>query len=436
MESIIHLIRNVKEIIRGRIGLEFGAPPAKAGKQELRCRNTLLLLALIQSDGPSSQADLARRSALSPATVSGILQPLIESRILIEEGKSTAGLGRRASILAFNPRANITAGVSIDLEEVEVALVDLSGRVLDQTSSPYPRYTEPNEVVTLAAECLSKLEVRNAIGRDAVAGIGVAIPGLISASTGLVQVASNLGWMNVQLRDLFEQRLGAPVRVEHLGRAKARAEAIWGKGKNHRNFICLEIGSGIGAGIVVHGRILRGAGGIGGEVGHMPVDLAGPVCACGLKGCWEVFCSGPAIRRNLARRLAERGDFQSVLSPLSSLKDLDAAYRKGDPVAIEVIEESAAYLVRGLTGVIWSFDPEFVLLTGPVVTLCPSLFEAAQLRMIALKGTARSFDVPLILESHPAGTGVVAAAATVATRYLEELASNGRSDKMRLAVAQ
>ncbi len=431
----------MKEIIRRRIGLEFGAPPAKAGKQELRRRNTLLLLSLVQSEGPSSQADLARRSALSPATVSGILQPLIESRILVEEGKSTAGLGRRASILAFNPRANLTAGVSIDLEEVEVALVDLSGRVLDQTSAPYPRYTEPNEVVTLAGECLEKLEARNSLTRDSIAGVGVAMPGLINSSTGLVQAASNLGWMNVQLRDLFEQRFGLPVRVEHLGRAKARAEAIWGKGKNHRNFVCLEIGSGIGAGIVVHGRLLRGAGGIGGEVGHMPVDASGPMCACGFKGCWEVFCSGPAIRKNLARRLGESANTagtngNGALGPMATLAELEAAYLQGDADAIAVVEEWASYFVRGLVGVIWSFDPEFVLLTGPVVHHCPSLMEAAKRRMGGLKGNARSFDIPLILESHPAGTGVVGAAATVATRYLEELASAGSPRETRLAATQ
>lgn len=134
----------MKETTTRRIGLEFGDPPAKSGKQDLRRRNTLLLLHLIQSNGPSSQAELARRSGLSPAAVCGILQPLIRTRILIEEGKSSAGPGRRASILAFNPHAAITAGICIDLEECQVALVDLSGRVLGQTAAHYPRYAEPD----------------------------------------------------------------------------------------------------------------------------------------------------------------------------------------------------------------------------------------------------------------------------------------------------
>ncbi|MCC6367382.1 MAG: ROK family protein [Bryobacterales bacterium] len=413
----------MKEASARRVGLEFGAPPAKSGKQDLRRRNTLLLLHLIQSDGPSSQAGLARRSGLSPATVCGILQPLIEARILVEERKSTSGLGRRASILAFNSRAIVTAGVCIDLEECEVALVDLSGRVLDKTSAQYPRYTEPNEVVELALRCLSTLEARNSLDRGAIAGVGVAIPGLINSKTGLVQVASNLGWLNVQLRALFEQRLGVPVRVEHLGRAKAQAEAIWGKGKNQRNFLCLEIGSGIGAGIVVHGRILRGAGGVGGEVGHMPIDSAGPACACGLRGCWEAFCAGPAIRKRMAQKFKDGIASPSVLNPMSTLRDLNAAYARSDPVAIEVIEESARYLARGLVGVIWTFDPAFILLTGPVVNDCPSLIDAAKQIIGGLTGNARSFDIPLILGSEHAATGVVAASAAVSLRYLEELAS-------------
>lgn len=423
----------MKEIIGRHLGLDLGGSPlAKSGKQDLRRRNTLLLLRLIQSDGPTSQAELARRSGLSPAAVSGILQPLIEARILVEEGKSTKGLGRRASILAFNSHAVVTVGVCIDLEECEVALVDLSGRVLDKASARYPRYTEPDAVVGLAAGCLATIEARTSLDRSSVAGVGVAIPGLINSKTGLIQVASNLGWMNVQLRALLEQRLGVPVRVEHLGRAKAQAEAIWGKGKNHRNFVCLEIGSGIGAGVVVQGRILRGAGGIAGEVGHMPIDPAGPICACGLRGCWEVFCASPAIRRRMAQKLETEKRAASSLTPLSTLRDLDAAYQKGDEIAVAVIEESAQYLVRGLTGVIWSFDPEFVLLTGPVVNDCPSLVDAAKRNMSQLKGHARSFDIPLILESHHAGTGVVAASAVVSLRYLEEFASAGNPPEARV----
>ena len=121
---------------------------------------------------------------------------------------------------------------------------------------------------------------------------------------------------------------------------------------------------------------------------------------------------------------------------MATLADLELAYVQGDADAIAVVEEWASYFVRGLVGVIWSFDPEFILLTGPVVHQCPNLVEAAKRLISGLKGNARSFNIPLILESHPAGTGVVGAAATVATRYLEELASSGSPREIRLAAAQ
>jgi len=411
------------------------SPPAlKAGRRDLRRRNTWLLLHLLQTEGPSSQAELARRSALSPATVSGILQPLVEAQILVEEGKATSGLGRRASILAFNRRTALTVGISIDQEECEVGLVDLSARVIDHASASYPRYTEPHEVVELAACGVSALIERNGLDRGALVGAGVAVPGLIDSKSGLVCVAANLGWRQVQLRALVEQRLGLPVRVEHLGRAKARAEATWGKGKGHRNFVCLEIGSGIGAGVMADGRILRGAGAIAGEVGHTPIDSASPRCACGLNGCWEVFCASPAIRRRLAELLDSGAGAGTVLTPDSSLADIGRAYEQGDPVARGVIQATAAHLARGLVGVIWNFDPEIIILTGPVIRDCPGLLEATGPILSGLEA-ARRFDVPLVAASQGSDAGVVAASSIVSLHHIQELAgAERRAHQPQLAV--
>jgi len=401
------------------------APPAlKSGRSDLRRRNKWLLLHLIQTHGPSSQAELARSSGLSPAAVSGILQPLIEAHVLIEERKTTSGLGRKAAILAFNPRTALAAGITIDQEEAKIGLVDPSARIVDCASVTYGRYTEPHEVVGLVAARFSALAERNHVERSALIGAGVAIPGLVDSDAGLVCVATNLGWRNVQLRALVERELQLPVRVEHLGRAKARAEATWGKGIGHSNFVCLEIGSGIGAGVMLDGRILLGAGASAGEVGHMPVDPRGPRCACGLNGCWETFCASPAIRRRLGECLAAAGANGSPLSPTSSLAELGRAAEQGDPVALSVIGQTAEHLARGLVGVIWSFDPEVVILSGPVVRDCPGLIEATRL-LLSQPEAARKFDVPLVAATCDSGSGVVAAAAIASFRYVEQLAAAG-----------
>jgi len=392
----------------------------KTGRKDLRSRNKWVLLHLIQTGGPKSQAELARLSGLSPAAVSGILQPLIEAEILVEERKTTTGLGRKASILGFNPRAVVSVGISIDQEGSEVALVDLSGRVIDHVSTAYPRYTDPREVVAQSAACVLDLMERRQADPRASVGVGVAIPGLVDSTSGLVSVASNLGWRNVELQSLFEKELRLPVRVEHLGRAKARAEGVWGAGANCRNFVCLEIGSGIGAGVIVDGIVLHGARESAGEVGHMPVDPSGPRCACGLNGCWEVFCAGNAIPRRLADRLAATDSSDGSLGARATLAQIGKAALEGHPIATQVIDETAEYLARGLVGIIWSFDPEIIILSGPVVRDCPSLIQATRARLQTVVA-ARNFDIPLVPARQEADAGVIAASAIVSLPFVEEL---------------
>jgi predicted NBD/HSP70 family sugar kinase len=399
----------------------FGAPDTlKTGRKDLRSRNKWLLLHLIQSGGPKSQAELARLSGLSPASVSGILQPLIEAEILVEERKATSGLGRKASILGFNPRVVLSVGISIDQEVSEVALVDPSGRVIDQVFTTYPRYTQPTQVVVQSAACVLHLMERQQVSPRAAVGVGVAIPGLVDSTSGLVSVASNLGWRNIELQALFEQKLQLPVRVEHLGRAKARSEGVWGAGANCRNFVCLEIGSGIGAGVIVDGSVLHGAADSAGEVGHMPMDPSGPRCACGLNGCWEVFCAGAAIPRRLAERLAAADASGGSLGPAATLAQIESAALEGHAIASQVIDEAAEYLARGLVSIIWSFDPEIIILSGPVVRDCPSLIQATRARLHSVIA-ARSFDIPLVSARQEAYAGVIAASAIVSLPYVEQL---------------
>jgi N-acetylglucosamine repressor len=393
----------------------------KLGRADLRRKNKWLLLHLIQALGPNSQAELARRSGLSPTTVSGILQPLVEARVLVEEGKTLFRLGRKASILAFNPRTLLTAAVVVDQEECEVALVDLSARVVDHAAFGYPRYSGPMEVVERAAAHLAAMAERNGLDPKGLLGVGVAIPGLVDAVSGVVHVAANLGWRNVHLRALFEEKTGLRTRIEHLGRAKARAEATWGKGTEHRNFVCLEIGSGLGAGVMVDGRILSGASAWAGEVGHTPIDPDGPRCACGRNGCLEVYCATPGIRRCLLECLEAAGAMRSRLSMASTLADLSEASREGDPVAQRVLEETARRLAQGITGIIWNFDPEVIIVSGAVARQWPELIEATR-AVLSAGVTVRSLEVPLVPASQEADAGVIAASARVLFAAIEELA--------------
>jgi len=393
----------------------------KTSRSDLRLRNRRFLLRLIQTEAPISQAELARRSGLSPASVSSILQALIENGVLAEDGKTTSGLGRKGSLLAFNRLEVLAVGIVIEQESCEVALVDLSGRVLDSGTKAYPRYSPPDEIASAAVEQLEALVRRCGVQPRALVGLGVAVPGLVDAQAGSVKIAANLGWRNVSLQSLFEQRLHLPVGVEHLGKARARAEALWGRGRGLENFICLEVGSGIGAGVVCDGRVLTGATAAAGEVGHIVIDPNGPRCSCGLNGCWEVFCSGPAIRRRVAIELASDPAYSGTLSPTSSIAELSIAAQQGDPVAHRVIESTAGYLARGLVNLIWNFDPELIILSGFVVRDCPILLEATQAALGKIS-TSRNLDIPLAAQAQGAQAGVIAASAIFSVRHVERLA--------------
>jgi glucokinase len=154
-------------------------------------------------------------------------------------------------------------------------------------------------------------------------------------------------------------------------------------------------------------------------VGHITLDPAGPRCSCGLNGCWEVFCSGPAIRRRVAMHLVSDAAYQGTLTATSSIQELAAAAEHGDPLAHRVIDETAGYLVRGLVNLICNFDPELVIMSGHVVWDCPALLGAAQsgLRKVT---AGRSVDLPLVAQS--AEGGVIAASAIVSVRHIEKLA--------------
>ena len=392
-----------------------------AGRTDLRSRNTHFLLHLIQTDGPISQADLARRSGLSPSTVSGIIQPLIENFLIIATGKNTKqGMGRRASLLTFNPETLMTVGVVIEPEKCKIALVDFSGTVVGHSNLAYcPPYL-PEQIADFIKDDFNKLLQQFDVQRDAIVGIGVALPGMIDGKLGIVKAAVNLGWKNVPFKQILEKKLKLPVSIENVGKAKIATETIWGMGVDSNNIVLLEIGSGIGGGAVVDAHLLNGGTYAAVEIGHTSLDLNGPQCQCGLQGCWEVFCNGPAIRERIKFFQHNHPNIVTQLNQESSLRDLQKSAEAGDELALCVIQETAAYMVRGLVNVIWNFDPEMFILTGYVAENCPFLIDVTQDELRKIQAV-RSMDVTIVKAKQGGNFGVVSASALVSRGYLEDL---------------
>jgi predicted NBD/HSP70 family sugar kinase len=351
-----------------------------------------------------------------------IIQPLIENYLIVAAGKNTnQGMGRRASLLTFNPETLMTVGVVVEPAECKIALVDFTGTVIGSTDLAYCPPYQPEQIADFIKDGLEKLLQEYDVQRDAIVGIGVALPGMVDADLGTVKAAVNLGWMNVPLKQILEKQLNLPVRIENVAKAKIATETIWGTGADSNNIVLLEIGSGIGGGAVVDTHLLSGANNAAAEVGHTSLDLNGPLCQCGLQGCWEVFCNGPAIRARINNYLRNYPDIETQLTQESSLRDLQASAESDDELALRIIQETAVYMARGLANMIWNFDPEMFILTGYVVEDCPFLIDITQDELKKLQAV-RSMEVPLVKAKQGGNFGVVSASALVSRGYLEDLA--------------
>jgi glucokinase len=203
--------------------------------------------------------------------------------------------------------------------------------------------------------------------------LGVGTPGPVDSRTGVVVGNSpNIkGWQGMEIGRILNERLNLPIKVENDVNAMALAETRFGAAVGYSSVVCVTVGTGVGGGVVIDGKLWRGATYSAGELGHIPIDMNGPKCRCGNQGCIEALCSSQAIVERTRQRLGKNMTpvFDEVLGgSLDNLtiKKLFAAAKKGDDIAREVIEETAGYLGIGLSGVVNLLNPQIVVIGGGI----------------------------------------------------------------------
>jgi N-acetylglucosamine repressor len=204
-------------------------------------------------------------------------------------------------------------------------------------------------------------------GEDNVCeGIGIAVPGRLNSGTGKILIAPILGWRDVDLRKPLASALGLPIHIEHGGRACALAQ-MWSTQTDTypaHNFVFVSISDGVGVGVVTNGEVVHGENYLAGEFGHIPLNFDGPQCACGAKGCWEVYVSNRAtLSRYFGRDITRRApralrDFR--------MEDLIQRAREGDSQAMEALDSTARYLGPGLATIVKAIDPECIYIGGEI----------------------------------------------------------------------
>ncbi|MDQ6747022.1 MAG: ROK family protein [Candidatus Dormibacteraeota bacterium] len=387
------------------------------------------LLARLRTDQASSRADLARQSGLSRATVSQHVDFLLHKEMITETGPGESRGGRRPRLLRFRGEAGYVGAVDLGATSLDVAITDLRGRVLRHHAEEATVLRGPAPVLERAVALLGSLLAQFDLTRDRLWGIGMGVPGPVEYRTGLPVAPPIMpGWSGYPIPEYFARSFACPVFVDNDVNILARGEAAAGLGAGVDNFLFVKVGTGIGAGIVVHGHIYRGSQGCAGDIGHIAVDAASGanvICRCGNVGCLEALAGGAALAQLaeaaarggqsalLAARLAERGTLTAA--------DIAEMANKGDAWSTERIRSTGHLLGHTLAGLVNFFNPSLVVIGGGLANAGDSLLaairEAVYRRSLPLATRA------LRIERSPlGGHGGVAGAAHV---VLDELFSVG-----------
>jgi predicted NBD/HSP70 family sugar kinase len=374
----------------------------------LRAANRERVLALLRSQGPMTQAQLARASGLSPATVSSIARDLREEGWL--DG-ADEGAGRRAA-LALSRSAGVAVGIDFGKTHVRVVVSDLAHEVLAETEQPHDVDHAAAAGVALAGSLVRGLLDEVGAVSSHVTGVGMGLPGPLRLDTGEVGDSSILpGWIGARPEQLMSEELGLPVRVENDANLGALAEVVWGAGRGCTDVVYVKAATGVGAGLVLNGRLYHGVGGTAGEIGHITVDETGPICRCGNRGCLETFAGGEAVVAPLRQHYGE-----------IALRDVITHPQAGEPGCRRVLHDAGRALGLAVAGVCNLLAPERVIVGGELAQAGDILLDdvRAMVRRTAI-GAARELPVVAgVLGERAEVLGAVALVLRESRRYVAE----------------
>lgn len=310
----------------------------------------------ILTHGPLGRVDISRALGLSQAAVTKAVTPLIASGFVVEADEMRAQpVGRPVSPLSVAYGRTHIVGIKITRERTYGVLTDLGANVLARADRPNPT-ADVEDVVGVVREVVGSLRDASPLTVD---GLGIAVSGDVDRENGFVRDSPLLGWRAVPLAQLLEESIGIPVVIENDVRALTVTELFFGSGRDADSFAVVTIGTGIGCGLYLNGRIVRGAHGVSGEIGHLPLASPEAVCSCGRRGCVEATASTDAI---LQRIRSGRGE------PTLSISDAFAFAHQGDPVAREAFEEAGGVIGSALAALVNLVGPDLVVIAGENVT--------------------------------------------------------------------
>ena len=331
--------------------------------------NRSIILKTIRHYGPISRSEIAKRNKISPTTVTAAVRRLLKQGLVCEDSVGTSSGGRKPILVRFSPESRFIVGVAITNSSIKIAETNLEAKARKQKVFPIYNLIGKSFITYLLKSIGQFLEEYSDLTK--CIGISIVSPGIIDVDKGIIYENTKLKLKDIPLKEMVEKKFKLKTWLENDANAIALAEKQFGAYRKFKNLVYITIGDGVGAGIIVNGSIFRGCSGGTGEFGHTSIDRNGIYCDCGNRGCLENYVNWPAIYSKVSSSIAQgkhtimlelaKGDINRITP--SIFRD---ALKKGDQLAKEIMEDTAAYLATGMVNLVNLLNPDIIILGGKV----------------------------------------------------------------------
>lgn len=365
------------------------------------------LFQLLRDGVPRTRSELAEATGLARSTVAARVDELLRMELITPVATATSTGGRPPARFALNPAAKVVVAVDIGASHTTAAIADLNGTILAQRHGDLPVTLGPEEVLSWIADAVPELMAESGLERDRIAAVGIGVPGPVEYSTGRPARPPIMpGWDGFDVPGWVQQHLRVPVLVDNDVNIAALGEQAmaW---QTTKHLVFVKVATGIGAGIISGGRLVRGAEGIAGDLGHVRVAREPDVpCHCGNTGCLEALASGPAIARTLAA--------QGIEAHTGS--DVVALVKAGNLDAIQAVRQAGRDLGEVLTASVSLLNPSVIVIGGAMARVGEHLIAGVR-EVVYTRSMPLATEHLAIVQSAAAGEAAVRGAAMLAVEH-------------------
>ncbi|BBH23816.1 transcriptional regulator [Paenibacillus baekrokdamisoli] len=329
----------------------------KQDQEVIKQHNKHLVLDVIRKHRPISRAEISKATKMSATSIGRIVNELTSEGLVKETALTSTGVGRKAIKLDIEPGGRYSIGVDIQKKRILLGVMDFSEKIVFTEQVAHTAIeAAPEATIALIAQTVQQCLDARGIPRSKVTGIGVGTPGVIDYARGIVLLSATLGWKNISLAAMLLQATGFRTVIDNDLKVKILGEYLFGSAKGSDKTVLINVGTGIGASLIINGEIFRGGSNSAGELGHTTLDPNGNLCECGKRGCLQTYIEESALLSE-ARRI----------KPITDIAQLFEAARAQEMWALEIMHRTSLYIGITINNIVCLYNPDTVIISGDLV---------------------------------------------------------------------